>query len=86
MRLAQIRASGAPVILLLDEPGLTLHGKAQGDLLRYFDEKLAPDHQIIYSTHSPFMIAPGKLTEARIVEDQVGLKGSRRVSLGNEGS
>ena len=84
VKLAQIKASGVPVILLLDEPGLTLHGKAQGDLLRYFDEKLAPDHQIIYSTHSPFMIAPDKLTEARIVEDQVELKGSRRVSLGSK--
>ena len=28
-------------MLLLDEPGLTLHGKAQADLLRFFKEKLA---------------------------------------------
>jgi predicted ATPase len=40
---------------LLDEPGLTLHGKAQADLLRYIEQRLLPDHQVIYSTHSPFM-------------------------------
>ena len=49
------------VILLLDEPGLSLHGKAQGDLLRYFDKELVKQHQLIYSTHSPFMIDPNIL-------------------------
>jgi hypothetical protein len=53
VKFAQVKADGKPLVLLLDEPGLTLHGKAQGDLLRYFEEKLAPHHQIIYSTHSP---------------------------------
>ena len=60
---------GDNVILLLDEPGLSLHAKAQYDLLRYFDEKLAPHHQVIYSTHSPFMIDAAKLMRARTVED-----------------
>jgi predicted ATP-dependent endonuclease of OLD family len=60
-----------PLILLLDEPGLNLHAKAQADLLRYFDEMLTPHHQVIYSTHSPFMINPNALTSARIVEDVV---------------
>lgn len=56
-------------IILLDEPGLNLHAKAQGDLLRYIDERLAPSHQVIYSTHSLFMIAPTKLERCRTVED-----------------
>src|SRR5690606_34015477 len=56
VKFAQVRKDKKPLILLLDEPGLTLHGKAQADLLRYFDEKLAPYHQIIFSTHSPFMV------------------------------
>lgn len=43
-------------ILLLDEPGLNLHAKAQQDLLRYIDD-LAKDYQVIYTTHSPFMIS-----------------------------
>lgn len=56
-------------IILLDEPGLNLHAKAQADLLRYIDERLAPDHQVIYSTHSLFMIPPTKLERCRTVED-----------------
>ncbi|MEH2551059.1 energy-coupling factor transporter ATP-binding protein EcfA2 [Bradyrhizobium sp. AZCC 2262] len=84
VKFAQVKASGKPVLLLLDEPGLTLHGKAQADLLKYFDEKLAPHHQIIYSTHSPFMVAPDKLLSARVVEDQVALSGTRRVSQGTK--
>jgi predicted ATPase len=84
VKFAQVSADGKPVILLLDEPGLTLHGKAQGDLLRYFDEKLAPHHQIIYSTHSPFMVSPNKLTSARIVEDVVETKGRRRFPIGTK--
>ena len=56
------------VILLLDEPGLSLHGRAQGDLLRYFEEELV-DHQLIYTTHSPFMIDPQRFEHVRIVQD-----------------
>ncbi|MDE0317923.1 MAG: AAA family ATPase [Candidatus Poribacteria bacterium] len=57
------------IILLLDEPGLSLHAKAQADLLRYFEEELAPDHQVIYTTHSPFMIDPWHFDRVRIVQD-----------------
>lgn len=56
------------VILLLDEPGLSLHGRAQADLLRYFEEELSA-HQLIYTTHSPFMIDPTKFERVRIVQD-----------------
>ncbi|MGM4980618.1 ATP-dependent nuclease [Rhizobium sp. 11_C7_N12_5] len=59
------------IFLLLDEPGLTLHGLAQADLLRYFTEKLEPHHQIIYSTHSPFMVPHNNIMASRIVEDLV---------------
>ena len=58
------------VILLLDEPGLSLHGKAQGDLLRYFEKELIPNHQVIYSTHSPFMVDPARFDRVRIVQDR----------------
>jgi hypothetical protein len=61
---------GENIVLLLDEPALGLHATAQGDLLRYFDERLAPKHQVIYSTHSPFMIDPTRLDRARTVEDR----------------
>lgn len=71
VKFAQVRKSGNNLLLLLDEPGLTLHGKAQSDLLRYFDEKLAPDHQVIFTTHSPFMVPPDDLPSVRIVEDRI---------------
>ena len=56
------------VILLLDEPGLSLHGRAQSDLLDYFESDLI-EHQIIYTTHSPFMVDPQKFERVRIVQD-----------------
>lgn len=62
---------GKRLFILLDEPGLSLHGKAQGDLLRYINEKLKPQYQVIYSTHSPFMVDATNLLSARTVEDVV---------------
>lgn len=59
-----------PVIILLDEPGLGLHARAQYDFLRFIDERLSAKRQVIYSTHSPFMIQPKKLERARVVEDK----------------
>lgn len=58
-----------PLILLLDEPGLFLHGKAQGDLLRYIEQELGERHQVIYTTHSPFMVDPKRFDRVRIVQD-----------------
>lgn len=79
VKFAQVKGAGGPVVLLLDEPGLSLHGKAQGDLLRFIDDKLAPSHQVIYSTHSPFMVPAGELQRVRIVEDSVdGTRTPRR--------
>ncbi len=57
------------VILLLDEPGLSLHATAQGDFLNFIDGRLAERHQVIYSTHSPFMISPSGIDQVRTVED-----------------
>lgn len=42
-------------ILFLYEPGLNLHAMAQGNLLAFLEE-LSKNYQIIYTTHSPFMI------------------------------
>lgn len=53
-------------ILLLDEPGLNLHAKAQNDLLRFLCD-LSGNYQIIYTTHSPFMIETEKLNQVRTV-------------------
>ena len=57
------------IIFLLDEPGLFLHGDGQGDLLRFMNEELLPN-QVIYTTHSPFMVDPKHFERVRIVEDK----------------
>lgn len=56
------------VIILLDEPALTLHAKAQRDFLRFINDRLAPVGQVIYTTHSPFMVE--QIERVRIVEDR----------------
>lgn len=56
-------------ILLLDEPGLNLHAKAQNDLLNFLAD-LSNDYQIIFTTHSPFMIETDKLNRVRTVFEQ----------------
>lgn len=75
---SEYRDSEQPLILLLDEPGLGLHASAQADLLRYIDEKLAPARQVIYTTHSPFMIDPTALERSRTVEDTI--EGGTKIS------
>ena len=52
-------------ILLLDEPGLYLHAKSQGDLLNHLDGGFR--NQVIYTTHSPFMVPTHKLDSVRTV-------------------
>lgn len=67
---SDVKKNAEPMILLLDEPGLTLHAKAQYDLLRYFETELKGSHQLLYSTHSPFMIDPEHFERVRIVQDK----------------
>jgi predicted ATPase len=66
---SEYRDSDDPLVLLLDEPGMGLHASAQTDLLRYVEERLAPTHQVIYTTHSPFMVDPTSFERARAIED-----------------
>lgn len=65
------KVHGNNVIILLDEPALSLHAKAQADLLRYIKEKLAPNYQVVYTTHSPFLVPPENILSVRTVEDVV---------------
>lgn len=67
---SQQRRGDTPMILLLDEPGLFLHASAQGDLLLYIEEELKPHHQVVFTTHSPFMIDPHHFERVRIVRDK----------------
>ena len=47
-------------LLLIDEPGLSLHARAQEDVLKVFED-LKEDIQVIYTTHSPHLVDTNKL-------------------------
>jgi predicted ATP-dependent endonuclease of OLD family len=54
-------------VLLIDEPGTYLHARAQKDVLHLFEDRLAKKDQIVYSTHSPFLLPADRLHRIRIV-------------------
>jgi len=54
-------------ILLLDEPGLSLHGLKQREF-RLTISRLAEANQTIFTTHSPFLVGPDELQLVRVVE------------------
>jgi predicted ATPase len=54
-------------ILLLDEPGLSLHGLKQREF-RTTVSRLAENNQTVYTTHSPFLVGPDELDLVRVVE------------------
>lgn len=64
---AQAQDDLAGAILLLDEPGLSLHALKQQEFRRTIS-LLGEDNQIIYTTHSPFMVGSDELDLVRIVE------------------
>lgn len=53
-------------VLLLDEPGLSLHPLAQEDLSRFF-EGLSSSNQLLYTTHSPFLVDADHLERIKAV-------------------
>jgi predicted ATPase len=53
-------------ILLLDEAGLTLHPKAQEDLMEFFNG-LSEDNQIVHTTHSPFLLNTSHIDRVKVV-------------------
>ena len=60
-------------IILIDEPGVYLHVNAQKEVLTLFEDLAAKNNQIIYTTHSPFMIYENKPYRTRmIIKDENG--------------
>lgn len=55
-----------PNIILIDEPGLFLHAKAQEDILRKLEDS-AKEVQLVFSTHSPYLLEADKLNRVRLV-------------------
>ncbi|PDT66401.1 OLD family endonuclease [Bradyrhizobium ottawaense] len=83
--LVESAADHRNAILLLDEPGLSLHPLAQRDLSAFFDN-LAGTNQLIYTTHSPFLVEADMLDRVRkvFVADDGSTKASSDLRRGSE--
>lgn len=54
-------------ILLLDEPGTSLHGLKQREFRETLNQ-LSLKNQTIFTTHSPFLVGPNELDIVRVIE------------------
>jgi len=66
-------------ILLLDEPGLQFHGTAQQKTVEFLN-KISKENQLLYTTHSPFMIDGDHLENIKIVFEDEKNYGVTKVS------
>jgi hypothetical protein len=53
--------------LIIDEPGMHLHAKAQQEILKVLKNEIAPEAQIMFSTHCPYLLDPQRLDRIRLV-------------------
>lgn len=56
-------------IILIDEPGVYLHPKAQLDMLDFIKEQ-SKTYQIVFTSHSPYLINKDELAHLRLVEKE----------------
>lgn len=70
--LAERKDAHKNCVLLLDEPGLSLHPNAQTDLIRFFYQ-LSDTNQLIYTTHLPFLVDHNNLDKVKAVYTINGL-------------
>lgn len=69
-------------IILIDEPGLYLHAKAQKDVLKVLEE-VSREAQVLFSTHSPYLIDAERLDRIRLViKDESGTKVENKIHKG----
>jgi len=81
---AHAPAGGRQEILLMDEPDAYLSSQAQQDLLKIFEAFAFPEDsrkpvQVIYVTHSPFLIDKNHAERIRVLDKGVGEEGTRVV-------
>ena len=75
-------------VLLLDEPGLSLHGLKQCEF-RATISRLSEFNQTLYTTHSPFLVGPSELDLVRVVEmtdRRIGTKVHSKVTASDPGA
>ena len=82
--LAHIRDRTGPEVLLMDEPDAYLSNQGQQDLLRLFREFIlptahSPGGQVVYVTHSPFLIDKNRADRLRVLDKGSGEEGVRVV-------
>ncbi len=67
-------------VLLVDEPGVSLHARAQEDVLKVFED-IKDKIQVIYTTHSPHLVEINKLYRVLAVQrdDLDSLKSTSRI-------
>lgn len=53
-------------VILIDEPGMNLHAKAQKEILRVLENKVVTESQVIFSTHCPYLIDTKRLDRIRL--------------------
>jgi len=66
IRVAARAREDVPNIILIDEPGLFLHAKAQKDVLKILEDSSA-ETPIVFSTHSPYLLEPDKFNRIRLI-------------------
>jgi energy-coupling factor transporter ATP-binding protein EcfA2 len=68
------------MVLLVDEPGVSLHARAQEDVLKVFED-IKDRIQIIYTTHSPHLVEIHKLHRVLAVQrdDLDSLRSTTRI-------
>jgi AAA ATPase domain len=68
------------MVLLVDEPGVSLHARAQEDVLKVF-EVIKDKIQVIYTTHSPHLVEINKLHRVLAVQrdDLDSLRSTSRI-------
>lgn len=67
---SEYQDSAEDVIVLLDEPGTSLHGDAQHEFVDYIFSELGASKQTIYTTHSQHMVDPARYEKLRAVHDR----------------
>ena len=66
--LAQKNNMKNPILFLLDEPGVYLHVNAQKKVLELFQDLTKTKNQVIYTTHSPYMINEDEILKIRAIQ------------------
>lgn len=65
--------SDKKVVYLIDEPAVYLHPNAQKQVLEFFKSLTGNQNQLIYATHSPYMIDTNELQKVRALQKEDGV-------------